>query len=440
MEAVFPDETGYAGFFMVGFRKDLTQPTRTQRVGTAIMKRTYTIGADPGTGPRGLIPASEALPVYTQDTPDNWLVNSDFELSETFEADGANTKPGGWTAENAATAIRVAGGVDGMALRISGANVAGRVIQDVDVRTAVKNRRFRFSFSARTDAVPAKVTGAHLEADGHILCSIAANLNTTLTRFSATGTWPAGLEATAIKVVLPIAFNPDHPTNTRVVYYDQVQLEERANLSEWNDSAWLKIEHDLASYKQEGDIIILDYPATQGKVYVNGNTWLNGNALSGQQKALFGWEPRVGTARETEAGTFSDNPDHYPPEWPVMNPLKDPLPSDFDNQFYNGYRRNARVAHSEPYLLPLDVIEIERNGIIGYAFRLGDETASAQVRYYRGYGPDDERYWRTQNVPMHADTLVVEPEKNRCYVVWRGAWDFDAHPEDAYRQLEVSAL
>ncbi len=63
---------------------------------------------------------------------------------------------------------------------------------------------------------------------------------------------------------------------------------------------------------------------------------------------------------------------------------------------------------------------------------------TAQFRYHRGSGADDERYWRSQNVPMHLDTLVIEPEIDRCYAVWRGVWNFDEHVDDVYRRLIVS--
>lgn len=444
METIFPEGDGFAGFFLIGFRKDPDSSNKTQRVGTVILKRTYAIGPDTGL-PRVLTPATGALPIYTEDTPDNWLVNSDFELSETFKGDGAHTKPGGWTEENDATATRVPGGIAGMALRISGSDVTGRVVQEIDVRTAMKNRQFRFSFWARADSEPAKIESAHLEIDGHILCCIEVNLTTMLKRYSATGIWPAGVEATKIRAVLPIAFDPDHPTHTRNVYYDRAQLEARHRLSDWNDNAWLRIEHDLAPYKPEGDIIVLDYPAAQGEVIVDAVTWLEDNTMSSSQKALFGWEPRVGTSREAESGTFSEDANDYPPEWPVVHAKRDPLPNGpqeedkFRNTFYNGRRRNAHLPHPQPYLASTKKIGIIRNGNLDYAFQLYGETISARYSFYCGYGADDERHWHTQTVTMNLDTLVIEPEINRCYTVWRGVWNFDEHTDNTYRKLTVSS-
>ncbi|MCP4709351.1 MAG: DUF2169 domain-containing protein, partial [Planctomycetes bacterium] len=54
-------------------------------------------------------------------------------------------------------------------------------------------------------------------------------------------------------------------------------------------------------------------------------------------------------------------------------------------------------------------------------------------------GPDDDTAWIKQSVTMNPDTLVIEPEIDRCWIVWRGVWPFDNHNEDAYRRLKVEA-
>jgi len=53
--------------------------------------------------------------------------------------------------------------------------------------------------------------------------------------------------------------------------------------------------------------------------------------------------------------------------------------------------------------------------------------------------PDDLKYWPSQPITMNIDTLLVEPDKNRCGVVWRGVWAFDSHAEGHYRRLLVTA-
>jgi hypothetical protein len=283
METIFPENGGFAGFFVVGFRKNPDPPHTTQRVGVAVLKRTYNIHPAHNPVSGWIMPAEEALPVFVQDQPD------------------------------------------------------------------MPEPRLRF-------------------------------------------------------------------------------------------------EHDLASFKPEGDAVVLNFLDVIGLIRfrVNGQTWLE-RTVSGSDFDMFGWASRNedgSNSRKNDAGTFSADPNAYPPEWPMVNPLKNPLPSDFNNRFYNGYHRQARIdgdLSTLPYLSPGDQIRIQRPGPSNdYAFTLGSEVVTAHYHYYRGSDADEERYWRSQNVPMHADTLVIEPEKNRCYIVWRGVWDFDAHTDDVYRSLVVS--
>jgi hypothetical protein len=285
MQTVFPDDTGYAGLLLVGFRKDPAHLTQTQRIGTAILKRTYDIA--PAFNPLlgSLTSASEALPVFDQDQPD------------------------------------------------------------------VPEPRIRF-------------------------------------------------------------------------------------------------EHDLAPFKPEGDVAVLEFIGVTGltQFQVNEQTWLERTVL-GTDFDMFGWASRSEDApnsRKNDAGTVSEDPNAYPPEWPVVNPLKNPLPIDFNNRFYNGYHRQARIdgAFSAlPHIPAAAHVRIQRPGPSNdYAFTLGSEVVAARFYYYRGYGPDEERYWLSQNVPVVADTLVIEPEIDRCYVVWRAVWNFDTHPDDVYRKLVVSVV
>jgi hypothetical protein len=299
------------------------------------------------------------------------------------------------------------------------------------------------SFHARAALLPARIEDVRLEAGGRTLCAISVGLTAAMEDEpeSRTEEWPADLEATEMTVALPIAFDPGNTATARETFYDRVQVEERGRVTEWNDSSMLRREHDLAPYKKESDIFVLEYAATSGVVRVNGAVWLQDLSMSSDQKALFGWEPRVDSVREGEAGTFSTDANDYPPEWPVPagEPGKDPLPPNFDNAFYNGYRRGAHIAHTPSYLTSTDLIEIERNGSIDYAFRLYGETIAATCRYYGGSGPDLETRWKRLDVPMRLDTLVIEPELDRCAAVWRGVWDYDSVAEDAYRRLTVTA-
>ena len=232
------------------------------------------------------------------------------------------------------------------------------------------------------------------------------------------------------------------------VFTQDVQFEESGNLTE-DDVTALRYEHDLAPCKPEGDVIVLGFTGIEGTnlVRVNSDIWLqrdvslNGN---GRDKALFGWEPRVHSDREVLAGKFSEDPNDYPPEWPVTQPGRDPLPDNFQNVFYNGYLRSAaQQAAAIPFPhLPADAqITIERGDtdVDLYGFTLANEVVTARYFYYSGTGLDRENRWQGRDVPVNLDTLVIEPEEDRCYAVWRGVWDFDEHSEDAYRRLVVEA-
>jgi hypothetical protein len=57
METIYPKEAGFSGFYGVGFRKNPSMVSTTQRVGTVVMKRTYTINGDllqPDSGGEGV--------------------------------------------------------------------------------------------------------------------------------------------------------------------------------------------------------------------------------------------------------------------------------------------------------------------------------------------------------------------------------------------------
>lgn len=410
METVFPEETGCAGFFLVGFRKNPSPPHQIQRVGTAILKRTYTVtpALNPALG--SVTPASEPLPVFDQDQPDtpdqigNLVVNGDFEDADVSV----------WQPQSDATIARVAepGGSGTFMLRVTGlAN--RRVTQTLAMPEALAGHKFVLTFAAKANS--ASTVTVELRVGAMVICTINAGLTTALKWFTAEGRWPGTVSATEMQVVLRTA-----SVDGRTVFYDDVNVFSR-----------VRFEHDLAPFKPEGDVAVLDFVNVAGltRFRVNEQTWLE-RTVSGSDFEMFGWEPRAVNPRKGEAAF---------PELDSAYPLPDPLPSGFNNRFYNGYRRDSRQPPALPYLSPGSRVRIQRPGPSDdYSFTLGSETASAQVRYYRGYGPDDERYWRNQNVPLHADTLVVEPEKNRCYVVWRGAWDFDAHPEDVYRRLAVT--
>lgn len=454
METMFPEDAGFAGAFLIGFRKFPDGSATTQRTGTAVLKRTYTIDPSDGT----LTPADEAIPVFNEDVPDNLVVNGDFSSSQkTLGESEDEIAPGAWTAEGDAVAVLapregLENGEDpeedgDIALQVTG-EADSCVVQTIEFEEPLGGRSFTLSFWAKADVNGTQINDVRLEAYGASLicvCDIDQSLDIAMTsRYDATGTWPADLEATEMRVVLRMATN-----SSRTVYYDNVQVEERLLLTKPPTNA-LFYEHDMVPFKSEGDVIVLGFADIAGtnRVRVNGDSWLQRTVSvngSGQDKAMFGWEPRLGVPaiREGQAGTFSDNGDDYPPEWPGPPANRDPLPSDFSNLFYNAYDRNAATTAVKPaaYLEPGVPVVIERgvDPSNNYSLTLSSEAVSAVYYFHDGSRPDEEARWPSQPVPMNLDTLVIEPADNRCYLVWRGAWNFDERPEDAYRRLIVEA-
>jgi Uncharacterized protein conserved in bacteria (DUF2169) len=414
METTFPSDIGYDSLFIVSVRKNNSQ--QTQRTGTVIVKRTYTIQSTPGV----LTPTAELLPVFMTDQPDNLVNNSDFK------------------ADPGVTISQITEG-DNHWLRVQGV-ARGRIVQTLTLEKPLGGRPFTLSLLARGANTNARIEAVQLEAEGSSpLCVINADLTANPSRFTATGRWPAEVTATTLKIVLRMA------TDAQLsVDYDQIQVEERNSPTEWNPSTILYYEHDLAAFKPEGDLVVLDFTtvanAVTRRVKVNGTTWLERSltANSLRPKALFGWEPRGVDPRKTQAGTFPDQANQYP--------LTDPLPADFKNQFYNGYRRTTNpgqniTAYSPfPYLSPAAQIEIQQDNTVIYQLQLPGDSLAATYYAYQGSGADEQTNWHNQAVTLNLDTLVIEPELNRCYLVWRGVWPFDEQPEANYRRLVVTTL
>lgn len=432
MDARFPTAEGYAGMFLLGHRKD--GAGRTERTGTVLLKRTYDV--DPATG--GLTPSARALPIFTQDRPENFVLNGNFELSQADLGEGAKmaSMPGAWSEEGATARLAPSQGLNATrALEVTGA-AGGRVTQSIFFNEALGGRTFTLSFTARyvraqgsTTTAAATVAGVQLEAEGSApICVLNATLSTVATRYRLTGTWPAAVGAKQMHVVLRASSVAE-----RVVYYDEVQVEERGYATRWDTNALARYEHDLAAFKPEGDLVVVGLTDATGtaRAKVGGVTWLERQVTPGErEKALFGWQQRESPPRKDEMGAFPSSPQAYP--------LADPLPARFVNRFYNGYRRDALRLPALPYFRPGDEVALERGAAAVYRVRLRNERVSAAFYLYGGAGPDEERAWGWEGVPMNLDTLVFEPEADRCYAVWRGAWGFDRYAEGVYRRVVVS--
>jgi hypothetical protein len=235
METIFPTGAGFAGFFVIGARKNPSSPTVTQRTGTAILKRTYNI--NPTTG--ALTPSNEPLPVFMHDTGDNLLVNGDFET---------DPLDGDWVPEGGAAVAQTpdVNDADFNFMRVSG-SANSRVVQTLTFDKPLGGRTFTFSFSTSADA-SAQINNVRLEADGEngtiVICNMNRGLSAVMSRYSASGTWPSHLQATEMRVVLRMA------TSSFInVFYDNAQVEERGYLTVWDPVTTLRYEHDLATFK-----------------------------------------------------------------------------------------------------------------------------------------------------------------------------------------------
>ena len=432
MEMRFPTAVAYAGAFVAGYRQNAAG--QVERTGTVVLKRTYDI--DPGTG--GLTPSATAMPLFVKDQPDNQVFNGDFELSQQdLDPSGSATAPAAWTAT--AASVSLGGAPGGRTLTVGGAPT-GRVVQAIPFERPLGGRQFTLSFAVRTDVaplMPVQCVDAHLEADGSApICTITAAVTAAGARLSATGTWPAGLQATEMRVVLRPPTRTGGDATVLAFLYGAVQVEERAVPTVFAPQSTFRYEHDLAPFKPQGDVVVFGFTdlAVEGRLRVDGGLWLRRtvvNAGGVREKALFGWQPRLTAPRKDEAGDVAAAATAVPPV---------PLPADFDNRFFNGSQRPpvAQVV-PVPYLPAAAEIRVERDTAADYRVRLRGDRAAATYHAYRGTGPDDEAAWDQRTIDMDLDTLVVEPEVHRCYAVWRAVWPLDQHPEGAYRRLVVEA-
>jgi hypothetical protein len=476
----FPSiEEAYAGFFALGFEK---AGGETRRAGIAVVKRSYTIAGDqlqPDT--------ANPLPIFAVNVPDNLVILSDF----------ANNIPPGseppiypddykpWVKTDNVTIATVndsAAREHVLSVRRDAAGTA-TVMQPIDFEEPLGARRFQLSFWAK-GAVGGEQVSAYLEADTdngvERICERSVPLNSGWQRYTTGGlsssatTWTTDLPATTLRVV----FEAGSSTGD-TVFYDQIQVEERAIVTVWNSGTTVLYESDLIPTKPHIDVIVLGNTATG----INDTTWqvslkpywgagnpepawttsmvhLERSIPSGsRQKAMFGWHPSAADERRLQGGTFTNNADHLPPVWeppdvPPANTARDPLPGDFDNGFYNGQLREPTIPAGDdlntidtaelitPPLTPLSKIRIT---VIRNAphddehreFQLAADSLSAEYAVYSGTGEDTPDHWQVSSLTMTLDTLVVEPDDDRCYAVWRGAWNYDDYPEDAYRRLAV---
>jgi len=207
-------------------------------------------------------------------------------------------------------------------------------------------------------------------------------------------------------------------------------------------------EADLAPFKPEGDLVVLGFhaPGAGGEARVGGALWMWRGAASDllddpdTVDNLFGWEPRDGPVRRSEGAPSPEDLPDYPGN--VDPPPSLPELPAFRNRFFNAYRRGFRVPAALSWFTPGAQIRITGgDGATTREFTLGPERLSGTIHWWCARGPDRPTYWCEHPLPDFAcDTLVVEPELDRAYRIWRGVWPLGATgdpPADAVRRLTL---
>jgi hypothetical protein len=471
-----PEKKGFAGMFFVGFRKNPQQPSATQRVGTVILKRSYSIDTSPGDTSSGVLTpfdkSDEPVPIYFTDRQGNLVQNSDFDITiyDHYQPNGSKDKADFWIEENDIQATLVSVNVNmhtdfanknqKYIVRLAGSNPQGRLTLHQPI-SFKPNEEGLFQFSlyvcadkddAQIEVEKIRVEAAEQEEDSaqHLICEIGGSVGSTFVRRVAENVrFPAELAGKKVQITISLPIATDSKGDTVKTYYNMVQLEERGNVSEWDPDYVLRCESDLVPYKPKSDIIVSGFTQVGGdcEVQVNGQPLLRRVCRVGE-KSLFGWEPRVNVnedRRHEHLGDFSQKPEDYlpkedfPPE--IEWPARDPLPSDFENEYFNGYLRELVAGADMPRYLSSDArISILRNNSLNYEFFLAGERYDAAYYVLEPGARDSEAHWQRHALTMNLDTLVIEPDNDTCYAVWRGVWDFDRHADGDYRKLEIVLL
>jgi len=178
----------------------------------------------------------------------------------------------------------------------------------------------------------------------------------------------------------------------------------------------IEYESDLVAYKPEADLIVIaDTTPLPLRIEVAGTVRMSQEALVVKELTGLAWEDRFDTPREADGGDFGA--------------MTQALPDTFENRYFNGYRRDRRRGSSVPYPLPGDTVSVVRDGGGAYRFTLPAEVPVVEHGWYTGSGRDDHSLWKYRRVTMNLDTLVVEPDRDHAYAVWRAVWPTDVDPD-----------
>ncbi|MFZ5961669.1 DUF2169 domain-containing protein [Thalassococcus sp. BH17M4-6] len=383
MNSVFPETPGFSGAFLQGWRRrpgSGVAPDNAEEVYAVIVKQAWIVSpdADPAVGT--VAPDPDGPEVFEEDQMTNLLRNADFADAGLHWSEPANADVA--FGEGEVTLTSTAGAED--------------LSQVISFGTELRDRRLGASAKAAAANTPAApVLRLELGAD-----TLESEAGLTIDPDIVLGT-SALIAANSNEVQMTAAF-PSLAVDGEALTYSELVVQH------------LQYESDLVPYKPEADIIVA---ARSGpvplEVRVNGATRFEQPAAGAVLSGL-GWEHKVDSPREAEAGDMGGL--GVPPPH---------LPQDFENSYFNGYRRGAALPVAQAYLQPGDRIVVTRDGVDDYGFALPDAFPELTHKWFTGTGKDDPCLWRSRAVALNLDTLVIEPDRDRAYAVWRACWAID---------------
>ncbi|MCX7288992.1 MAG: hypothetical protein NTW20_15990 [Rhodobacterales bacterium] len=401
MDVQFPDHPGLSGSFFPSFRRvagSAPGPGSIEPVSALAVKLAYLVQADPDPAAGVLTADPDGPVIFDADQIGIALQNADFAAGlQSWQETGGATA----TIADKIVTLSRAGAGD---LRQSAG--FGRQLRDRGFGLSVKASGGAGLVTPRPSLLAGAVAGATVTsppafpatADQPVLMSAYAR-------------FPAGAIAVAVSLRLP-AMGADGQT----VSYGEPAL------------TTVDFESDLVPEKPEADLIVIaDAPPLPISLAVNGVTQLSQAALPVKELTGLAWQDRQTNPRKAEGGDFGA--------------MTQDLPDAFANSYFNGFRRDRRQVPAVPHLTPGDQIVLTREAGPAYGFTLPPDTPVAVQSWFTGDGPDDPALWQSRGIPLVLDTLVIEPDRNRAYTVWRAAWppQFDAGvPQDLLRRLSVT--
>lgn len=385
MNITSPDLPGLSSAFLLGQRRRPGSGVgsgNTEEVIAIILKRAYTIepsDSDPALG--RLVPRADGPEIFEADQPGGFLSNGNF-------ADGLN----GWLETGGA---RAAIGDKSVAVLREGS--VGDLRRNASFGRTLRDREIGFFVKAQADTglglptVSLSASGEPHSADDPGGVFPAPDKQPVL--ISGVAQFSGAVSSSTLSIRL----------GTMPGDGDSVTFRE-ASLS------GVVYESDLVPFKPEADLIVIaDQDPVPLSVAVNGTVRMSQEAFAARPLTGLGWAARTQNPRKAEAGDFGSPPSPSQPD-------------DFQNSFFNGYRRDRRQGGPVPYLQDGDAVGLIDNDGDLYGFTLTTGTPRGTHSWFVGEGEDNQCWWREREVDFVLDTLVIERDRNQAYAVWRSVW------------------